>query len=296
MYGRRIWKQCFLSRSRGQVSFSRRNLKTLHSCSTVLGKCRVLVDTPWTAQLLCRRREYVQIFLVSFADDALLSCLNPSLPGYRPPGSALYTDFKRVLATHQRDSATEWTADALACRLVEAVTTFPKGAPPAKAKIVDLIMHSFRAAFDRIREMLREQRGRRSRGGGDLRVRYVLSVPAGWDDVAMKVMLQAAERAGGLLSRKCSGMTCSCCDRDCCHTFRHSHHAHDHRSGARVCRSRDHLVSFTLASSTCWVVFRDSQLWRWNNWHFYWHPNGRRDFNRGTQHRRVVPDLSPRIR
>ena len=146
----------------------------------------------------------------------LLSSLHPFLPGYRPPGSALYTDFKLSFATHQRDPATESTADDLARRLVEAVETFPKGAPPAKAKIVDLIMHLLRAALVRICEMLRHCQARcRARGSGDLRVLYVLSVPAGWDDVAMKVMLQAAERAGGLLYRKCSGMTCSCCDRAC---------------------------------------------------------------------------------
>ena len=79
---------------------------------------------------------------------------------------------------------------------MEAEVTFPRGAAPAKAKLVDLIKHSLKAAFDRITAMLTDARADKAARGGTFIVHYVLTVPAGWDELAKSVMRRAAEQAG----------------------------------------------------------------------------------------------------
>ena len=111
-------------------------------------------------------------------------------------GSALYKTFKLGLAIKQRDESTRWTVDTLSNRLMEAEVTFPREAPPAKAKLVDLIKHSLKAAFDRITTLLTDARADKAARGGTFIVHYVLTVPAGWDELAKSVMRRAAEQAG----------------------------------------------------------------------------------------------------
>ena len=80
---------------------------------------------------------------------------------------------------------------------MEADVTFPYGAAPAKAKLVSLIAHSLRASLDRITEMTAGARtDKAARGGGPLIMHYVITVPAGWDELAKAVMRRAAEQAG----------------------------------------------------------------------------------------------------
>ena len=85
------------------------------------------------------------------------------------------------------------TIDALANREIEAVQTFPPEAVPARARLVNLIKHTLKASYDKITDMLdpaREDKGR------PLVVHYVLTVPAGWDELAKAVMRRAAVQAG----------------------------------------------------------------------------------------------------
>ena len=98
----------------------------------------------------------------------------------------------------QRETAAEWTVDLLSNRLMAAVVTFPHGAPPAKAKLVDLMMHTLKAAYDQITAMLVKAQEDKAARGGTLIVHYVLTVPADWDELAKGVMRRAAELAGEL--------------------------------------------------------------------------------------------------
>ena len=114
-----------------------------------------------------------------------------------PPGTALYRVFKLGLALKNRTPHVCWTVDSLGDRLMEADVTFPYGAAPAKAKLVSLIAHSLRASLERITEMTAGARtDKAARGGGLLIMHYVITVPAGWDELAKAVMRRAAEQAG----------------------------------------------------------------------------------------------------
>ena len=80
---------------------------------------------------------------------------------------------------------------------MEAEATFPRGDAPAKAKLVDLIMHSLKACSDRIDAIVAHARtDKAARGGGAFVIHYVLTVPAGWDELAKSVMRRAAVLAG----------------------------------------------------------------------------------------------------
>ena len=113
-----------------------------------------------------------------------------------PKGSALYKTYKLGLALKNRGPHTRWTVNTLSDRLMDAEVTFPRGAPPAKAKLVDLIHLTLKAAYDRICAILAHARDDKVRAGGTFVVQYVLTVPAGWDQLAKAVMRRAAERAG----------------------------------------------------------------------------------------------------
>ena len=111
-----------------------------------------------------------------------------------PGGAALYKTFKLGLSLEKR--GTIRTVDALANKMVAATATLPKDAPAASARLVDLITLALKAALDRISSMLAHAQMDKAARGEAFVVHYVLTVPAGWDDIAKAVMRRAAESAG----------------------------------------------------------------------------------------------------
>ena len=111
-----------------------------------------------------------------------------------PGGAALYKTFKLGLSLEKRGAIR--TVDALASKMIVATATFPKGVPAASARLVDLITHVLRAALGRITSMLAHAKAGKAACGEAFVVHYVLTVPAGWDDIAKVVMRRAAVSAG----------------------------------------------------------------------------------------------------
>ena len=83
-----------------------------------------------------------------------------------------------------------WTSsDALANHYVDAAATFPRDAPPTKAKLVELVVHLFKDAIVRIKSMLEVT-------GGAIIEQYILALPADWVEFAVDVVRKAATQAG----------------------------------------------------------------------------------------------------